>query len=115
MTSSKGRMSGLNDARKAPQTLPFSLARAGQRDPQQKPGLDSGFGAPDALGEPLTIREVAEIIGCSAWTIRQRYIPDGLPHLRSGPAGKFVFYRHQVVRWILQQQVRQNQTRKGGR
>jgi hypothetical protein len=60
------------------------------------------------LGQPLSIREVAKLIGCSPWNVRQRYIPQGLPHLRSGPSGKLIFYRDQVVRWVLVQQ------RKGG-
>ena len=62
----------------------------------------------DALGEPLDIRQVAALIGCSAWTLRQCYIPAGLPHLRSGPNGKFIFYRNQVIHWLLERQ------RKGG-
>jgi hypothetical protein len=61
------------------------------------------------LGTPLSIREVARLIGCSAWTVRQRYVPQGLPHLRSGPSGKLIFYRDQVVRWIV------NQQQKGGK
>ncbi len=61
------------------------------------------------LGEPISIREVARVIGCSAWSVRERYIPLGLPHLRSGPSGKLIFYRDQVVAWILTNQ------QKGGR
>lgn len=58
------------------------------------------------LGAPLSIREVAKLIGCSAWTVRQRYLPKGLPHLRSGSQGKLIFYRDQVVRWIVNQQTK---------
>jgi hypothetical protein len=58
----------------------------------------------DKLGDPLSIRQVARLIGCSAWTIRQRHLPQGLPCFRSGPAGKLIFYRNQVVAWILRQQ-----------
>jgi DNA-directed RNA polymerase specialized sigma24 family protein len=58
------------------------------------------------LGDPLSIREVAKMLGCSAWTVRHSYLPQGLPHFRSGPTGKLVFFRNQVVRWILQQQQR---------
>jgi hypothetical protein len=43
------------------------------------------------LGEPLGIREVAKLIGCSAWTVRQRHVPRGLPHFRSGPSGRLIF------------------------
>ena len=57
------------------------------------------------LGEPLTVREVAKLIGCSAWSVRQRHIRlGGLPHFRSGPNGKLIFYRDQVCRWILKRQ-----------
>lgn len=59
---------------------------------------------PESLGEPLTITEVAQLIGCSVWTLRQRCLPSGLPHFRVSRAGKIVFYRNQVVRWILEQQ-----------
>jgi hypothetical protein len=54
-----------------------------------------------SLGEPISIREVARVIGCSAWTVRNVWLPQGLPHLRSGPSGKLIFYRDQVVAWIL--------------
>ncbi|HET9285293.1 MAG TPA: helix-turn-helix domain-containing protein [Candidatus Angelobacter sp.] len=58
----------------------------------------------ELLGEPLTIAEVAEILGCSPWTIRQRYLPQGLPHLRATTEGKLVFFRAQIIRWILERQ-----------
>lgn len=58
----------------------------------------------EVLGEPLDIQAVAKLIGCSAWTVRQKYVPSGLPHLRSGPNGKLLFYKNQVVRWLLRQQ-----------
>src|SRR5215469_9171506 len=63
------------------------------------------------LGQPLTIREVAALLGCSVWSVRQRFLPKGLPHFRSGPSGKIVFFRQQVVAWILAQQA---QMKKGG-
>ena len=120
------RISGLSNRRKPTPIQRISLPSLGQRDPQHCPSYhptneDLFVGTPnptvignafDALGEPLSIREVSEIIGCSTWAIRQRYIPQGLPHLRSGPVGKLIFYRHQVVRWILQQQTKQQ---KGGK
>jgi hypothetical protein len=106
------RISGFDlDLKPAP-TQRISRSRLGQRDPQQNPSLPYAENALEALGEPLSIREVSEIIGCSTWAIRQKYVPQGLPCLRSGPAGKLIFYRHQVVRWILQ---RQNKHQKGGR
>ena len=61
-------------------------------------------GEGDPLGAPISIREVANVLGVSPWTVRQRYLPQGLPHLRSGPQGKLVFYRQQVIRWILERQ-----------
>lgn len=59
----------------------------------------------DVLGEPLAIAEVAQLLGCSAWTVRQRYLPLGLPHFRIGKTGKITFYRNQVVQWILENQI----------
>lgn len=63
------------------------------------------------LGTALTIDEVAELLGCSPWTVRQRYLRQGLPHLRACASGKLVFFREQVVGWILK---RQQQRQKGG-
>ena len=60
--------------------------------------------APDLLGEPLAISEVARILGCSVWTVRQRYMLSGLPYFRIGRTGKLTFYRNQVVKWILDRQ-----------
>jgi hypothetical protein len=97
------RISGFEDGMKPVDSLRFPHETLGQSYPQHYPQAN------DALGEPLSIRAVAQLIGCSAWTVRHRYLPQGLPHFRSGPAGKLVFYQNQVVRWILQQQ------RKGGR
>lgn len=58
----------------------------------------------DRLGEPLSIKQVARLIGCSPWSIRQRYLGRGLPHFRLDPKGKLIFYRNQVVQWLLRQQ-----------
>jgi hypothetical protein len=54
----------------------------------------------------MGIRQVARLIGCSAWSVRQTLVPCGLPHWRSGPSGKLIFYHDQVVRWLLEQQER---------
>jgi hypothetical protein len=62
------------------------------------------------LGLPLDLRQVAELIGCSPWTVRQTLIPRGLPHFRFGASGKLIFYRDQVVRWIENQQFKGGQT-----
>jgi hypothetical protein len=67
------------------------------------PGAD--IGPPDAaLGMPLSIREIAYLIGCSPWTVRQTLIPQGLPHFRSTANGRLIFYRDQVIRWVENQQ-----------
>ena len=58
----------------------------------------------EALGEPLGIREVARLVGCSPWTVRCVLLRQGLPHFRAGANGKLIFYRDQVVRWILHSQ-----------
>ncbi|HLG95958.1 MAG TPA: hypothetical protein VKX49_06575 [Bryobacteraceae bacterium] len=58
----------------------------------------------EPLGPPLSIQEAAKLIGCSAWTIRQRYLAAGIPHHRATPNGKLIFYRNQVIRWLLRQQ-----------
>ena len=92
------RVSGFENGAEPAETLGFPHDSVGQTCPRHCPQ------AADALGEPLGVREVARLIGCSAWTVRHRYLPQGLPHFRSGPGGKLVFYRNQVVRWILQQQ-----------
>ena len=65
----------------------------------------AGIGPPGAaLGMPLSIREVACLIGCSPWTVRQTLIPQGLPHFRFTANGRLIFYRDQVIRWIENQQ-----------
>jgi hypothetical protein len=96
------RESRFGDNEKSLESLGISADRPGQSYPRRYPHPD------ETLGEPLTIRETAELIGCSEWTVRHQHIPKGLPHFRSGPTGKLLFYRKQVVAWILQQQ------RKGG-
>ena len=56
-----------------------------------------------ALGAPLSIRDVAKMIGCSAWTVRQTLMPRGLPYFRCG-GGKVLFYKNQIIGWIETQQ-----------
>jgi len=58
----------------------------------------------------MGIRETAKLIGCSAWTVRQKHVLNGLPCFRSGPSGRLTFYSNQVVAWILEKQKQQ----KGG-
>jgi hypothetical protein len=71
------------------------------------PEAETGGQNASELGEPLGVREVAALIGCSPWTVRQTLIPKGLPCFRSAASGRLIFYRQQVVRWILRQQRRQ--------
>jgi hypothetical protein len=59
----------------------------------------------DELGEPLGIRDVATLIGCSVWTVRQRCLRQGLPHFRASRTGRLIFYRNQVVRWLIENQT----------
>jgi len=92
------RMSGFQGDPKTKESLEFPSESLGQRCPTHCPRPD------DELGEPLDIREVAELIGCSVWTIRERYLPSGLPHFRLSPRSKLVFYRAQVIRWLLERQ-----------
>lgn len=102
-TAEEGHKAGFEDGAKCADSLSFSHEPLGQSCPQRNPQSD------DPLGETLTIREVAKLLGCSPWTVRHSYLPNGLPYLRPGPLGKLIFYRAQVVRWILQHQ------RKGGK
>jgi hypothetical protein len=62
------------------------------------------------LGEPLSVYDAARLIGCSAWTVRQKHVKAGLPCFRSGSSGRMIFFRNQVVAWILERQKEQ----KGG-
>jgi hypothetical protein len=52
----------------------------------------------------MSISQAAAIIGCSPWTVRHEYLPAGLPHHRLKPQGKLIFYRNQVIRWLLAEQ-----------
>jgi len=70
----------------------------------QRPFPDASGTRPGAarpsLGPPLGIAQVARLIGCSPWTVRQTLMPRGLPHLRFTANGRLIFYRDQVIRWI---------------
>ena len=71
--------------------------------PVGKPEADRSLD--DPLGEALTIHEVSRLLGCSAWTVRNRHLRRGLPCFRIGGTGKLVFYRSQITHWILEQQA----------
>ena len=100
------RESSFDLATKCKELLALGSRRLGQNCPQECPYPEDD--RPDTfcepLGEPLSIRQVASLIGCSTWTVRQRYVPAGLPHLRSGPNGKLIFYKTQIIHWLLRQQ-----------
>ena len=92
------RMSGFASSPNGTPDQHFPHARPGQSYPQHYPGSD------DPLGAPISIREVAKLLGCSPWTVRQKYLPQGLPCLRTSRNGKLIFYRNQITRWILSRQ-----------
>lgn len=81
--------------------LSFSERSLGQSYPRHYPHPEE---AQFPLGEPMAIEDVAMMLGCSVWTVRQKYLPQGLPHLRASSAGRFVFFRQQVTDWILERQ-----------
>jgi hypothetical protein len=80
----------------------------GLMESQPRP-MTPATGSPHGLGGPMTIEDVAALLGCSPWTVRQRYLPQGLPHLQASARGKLVFFREQVIAW-----VEKRQRQKGG-
>jgi hypothetical protein len=95
-----GQKSGFEAQAKAKQLLGFAKPSLGQSYPQRCPQP----GEANPLGTPLSIPQVAALIGCSKWTIRRKYLPLGLPHFRVGPTGKLLFYKTQVIRWLMRRQ-----------
>ena len=95
MTDRQRQKTGFAPNGNAASIQAISRAGGGQSCPGHYPAPIS------SLGEPISIREVARMLGCSPWTVRQKHLPQGLPHFRSGPQGKLVFFRDQVIRWIL--------------
>ena len=110
----EGLKYGAAETAKATETLEVSTSGVGQRNPQHCPYPTEPQGTPrpmsPTLGPPLNIAEVAALLGCSAWTVRQRYMPQGLPCLRASVSGKLVFFEKQVIDWILKRQL----LKKGG-
>jgi hypothetical protein len=97
---------GQGSPRKDAILLDLSAANLGQNCPRQYPqsdDLDSSE-IPESLGAPLSISDVASLIGVSVWTVRHRYLAAGLPHLRCGPQGKLLFYKNQIINWLLTEQ-----------
>jgi hypothetical protein len=107
MMTEEERKSGFDRDAKSAETLEFSPIGLGQSCPKQYPHLaepNQATNSPGSLGDPMDIVQVAALLGCSAWTVRQRYLPQGLPHLRACASGKLVFFREQVIGWILKRQ-----------
>ena len=102
----QARKSSFRRAAKSTKTLDFLAAALGQSYPQgcPYPGEAESAQSRERLGAPLSIGGAADLIGCSPWTVRQRYLPAGLPHHRITPNGKLIFYDNQVIRWLLMQQ-----------
>jgi hypothetical protein len=94
--------------RKSAETQDFSHVPLGQNCPQHCPHLEkttsSSQPGSEPLGQPLMIEDVAVLLGCSPWTVRQRYLRQGLPYLQARPRGKLVFFREQVIAWIEKRQ-----------
>jgi hypothetical protein len=63
----------------------------------------------------MTIGRVAVVLGCSVWTVRQRYLPLGLPYFRIGSTGKFnpSFGRTDVLGALLLASLSFAKTRSG--
>lgn len=95
-----GHKSGFEAQAKAKQLLDFAKPSLGQSYPQRCPQPDDA----NPLGTPLSIADVAKLVGCSKWTIRRKYLPLGLPHFRVGSTGKLLFYKKQVIRWLIRRQ-----------
>ena len=105
-TAAVPRKSGLPQLPNRTDSLAFAAPDPGQSYPQRCPQPEGTQAATlaEPLGAPLSIHEAARLIGCSPWTVRQRYLPAGLPHHRLTPNGKLIFYRNQIIRWLLRQQ-----------
>jgi hypothetical protein len=107
MMTEEERKSGFGESAKGAESLAFPPVGLGQSCPQQYPQPAEAIhttASSGSLGDPMDIVQVAALLGCSAWTVRQRYLPQGLPHLRACASGKLVFFREQVIGWILKRQ-----------
>jgi hypothetical protein len=98
------RKSGWGTPPKGKQLLAFAPPPLGHSSPGHCPTQCPRPNDADPLGPPLSVREAAVLIGCSAWTVRQKYLPLGLPHFRIGSTGKLIFYRTQLIRWLIARQ-----------
>ena len=113
-TDGEATMEGVRERRKSGQaerangseTLRFQAVEVGQYYPHHYPhrGDFEELTGDDPLGEPMSISKTARLLGCSIWNVRHRYLPLGLPYFRIGRTGKLMFYRKQIVQWILEKQ-----------
>jgi hypothetical protein len=113
MMTEEERKSGFGRNGKGAESLDFSPVRVGQSCPQQYPLPVNAIHATSSngsLGEAMDICQVAALLGCSTWTVRQRYLRQGLPHLQACASGKLVFFREQVIGWILKRQQQKGGT-----
>lgn len=90
---------------------PVGLAQSGAQQSARPEETNPALNLSTQLGDPMTIDEVAELLGCSPWTVRQRYLRQGLPHLQASVRGKLVFFREQIIAWV---EKRQQHRQKGG-
>jgi hypothetical protein len=105
------RTSGHGAPPNANPSLSLWAPRLGHSSPHLCPTHCPRQGDADPLGTPLSIGEVASLVGCSVWTVRQKYLPAGLPYFRLGSTGKLIFYRNQVIRWMLARQQKGGMTK----
>lgn len=69
--------------------------------PPEKPARPAAEERPVCpLGQPLTIRQVAALVGLSPWSVRHGLIPQGLPYFRAKANGKLLFFANEVIRWL---------------
>lgn len=99
------RKSGFGHHPNLAETLEIAHPDVGQLYPQDYPHPEQTNGADDnELGEAIGIATVAKMLRCSTWTVRNKWVPQGLPHIRASRKGRMVFHRNQVNRWILKRQ-----------
>src|ERR1700730_10296252 len=98
------RESAFDRAAKAKELLAFMPLSLGHSSPGHCPPHCPQLGEADPLGTPLSIGDVAKLVGCSKWPIRQKYLPLGLPHFRVSPTGRLLFYKTLVIRWLIRRQ-----------
>ena len=102
----EGFKSDFAEQPKTAETLDFGAVRYGQSYPYHCPTPNEAqCAAPTSpLGDAMDVDAVAGMLGCSPWTVRNRYLPLGLPHMRASARGRLVFFKTQVICWIVERQ-----------